>query len=71
LYTINFEIEAEKISIEMLFGSFYDFNHAYAQELSDDLIAYLTYPKNRDLGVVKYQPKSRHRDTLDLSPHPT
>lgn len=66
-----FEIEAEKISIEMLFRSFYHFNHAYNQELSDDFIAYLTNPKNRDLGVVKYQPKSQQRDTLDLSPHPT
>ncbi|MHC5937023.1 hypothetical protein [Nostoc sp.] len=67
----EFEMEVEKISIEMLFRSFYHFNHAYNQELSNDLIAYLTSPKNRDLGVVKYQPKSQQRDTLDLSPHPT
>ncbi|MHC5822687.1 MAG: hypothetical protein ACYT04_44335 [Nostoc sp.] len=67
----EFEMEVEKISIEMLFRSFYHFNHAYNQELSNDLIAYLTSSKNRDLGVVKYQPKSQQRHTLDLSPHPT
>ncbi|WP_334757904.1 hypothetical protein [Nostoc sp.] len=53
------------------FRLFYHFNHAYNRELSDDLIDYLASPKNRDLGVVKYQPKSLQRDTLDLSPHPT
>ncbi len=65
------EIETEKISIEMLFRSFYHFNYAYNQGLSDDFIAYLVSPQNRDLGIVKYQPKSRQQDSLDLSPHPT
>ncbi|MEH2460806.1 hypothetical protein [Nostoc sp.] len=65
------EIEAENISIEMLFRSFYHFNHASNRELDHDLIADLTSPKNRDLGIVKYQPKSRFRDPLDLSPYPT
>lgn len=64
------EIEAEKISIEMLFRSFYHFNHAYNNGLATDLIAYLVQSENRDLGIVKYQPKSRQRDFLDLSPHP-
>ena len=67
----EFEISAETISIEMLFRSFYHFNYAYNRGLSDDLIAYLVSPNNRDLGIVKYQPKSRHPDTLDLSPHAT
>lgn len=64
-------METEKISIEMLFRSFYHFNHAYNRELSQDFIAYLTSPKDRNLGIVKYQPKSQRRDPLDLSPHPT
>jgi len=67
----EFEIEAEKISIEMLLSSFYHFNSAYNRGLSDDLIAYLVSAENRDLGIVKYKPKSQQPDTLDLSPHPT
>ena len=54
----------------MLFRSFYHFNHAYNQGRAADLIGYLTSPLNRDLGIVKYQPKSRTRMVLDLSPYP-
>lgn len=63
-------VETEQISIEMLFRSFYHFNHAYSQGLANDLIAYLISPQNQDLGIVKYQPKSRQRNVLDLSPYP-
>ncbi len=49
---------AEEISLEMLFRSFYRFNHAYNQGLVTNLIAYLVSSRNRDLGIVKYQPKS-------------
>lgn len=54
----------------MLFRSFYHFNHAYNQGLTTDLIAYLTNPLNRDLGIVKYHPKTRTRVVLDFSPYP-
>lgn len=40
------------------------------QGLANDLIAYLTSPLNLDLGIVKYQSKSRIRNVLDFSPYP-
>lgn len=64
-------IETDKIYLEMLFRSFYHFHYAYNHGLATDLIAYLISPKNRDLGIVKYQPKSRQQPTFNLSPHPT
>ena len=63
-------IPTEEISLEMLFRSFYHFNHAYNQELATDFITYLVSPRNWDLGIIKYKPKSRHTKALDLSPYP-
>ena len=39
------------ISVEMVFRGIYHFTQALNQGFASDIIAYLTAPKNRDLGI--------------------
>jgi hypothetical protein len=59
------------ISIEMVFRGIYHFTQALNQGLASDLIAYLTAPENRDLGIVKSPRPKRVKPPLDLSPSPS
>lgn len=61
----------DSISIEMVFRGIYHFTQALNQGSAIDLIAYLTSPKNRDLGIVKSIRPKRAKPLLDLSPFPT
>lgn len=61
----------DSISIEMVFRGIYHFTQALNQGSAMDLIAYLTSPKNRDLGIVKSIRPKRAKPLLDLSPFPT
>jgi hypothetical protein len=59
------------ISLEMVFRGIYHFTQAWNQGLASDLIAYLTAPENRDLGIVKSPRPKRVKPPLDLSPSPS
>ena len=61
----------DSISIEMVFRGLYHFTQAFSQGFATDLIAYLTAPKNRDLGIVKSPRPKRAKPPLDLSPSPS
>ncbi|NJK50055.1 hypothetical protein HC931_19675 [Candidatus Gracilibacteria bacterium] len=54
----------------MVFRSIYHFTQAIEQGISTNLVAYLTAPENRDLGVVKAPRPQRQPPPLDLSPFP-
>jgi hypothetical protein len=58
----------DRISLEMLYRSFYHFSRAYSKGLATDPVTYLADPVNQDLGVVKRPRKPIPR--LDLSPFP-
>ena len=58
------------ISIEMVFRGIYHFTQALNQGYATDIIAYLTAPENRDLGIVKSPRPKRAKTPLDLSPSP-
>lgn len=60
----------DSISVEMVFRGIYHFTQALNQGSATDIIAYLTAPENRDLGVVKFPRPKRAKPTLDLSPSP-
>lgn len=61
----------DSISVEMVFRGIYHFTQALNQGSATDIIAYLTAPKNRDLGIVK-SPRPKHaKPTPDLSPSPS
>lgn len=60
----------DSISIEMVFRGLYHFTQAFNQGFATDLIAYLTAPENRDLGIVKSPRPQRPKPPLDLSPFP-
>ncbi|WP_222427368.1 IS4 family transposase, partial [Hyella patelloides] len=59
------------ISVEMVFRGIYHFTQALNQGFATDIIAYLTDPKNRDLGIVKSTRPKRGKPPLDLSPFPS
>ena len=61
----------DSISVEMVFRGIYHFTQALNQGSATDIIAYLTAPENRDLGVVKSSRPKRAKPTLDLSPSPS
>ena len=60
----------DSISVEMLFRGIYHFTQALNQGNAIGIIAYLTSPENRDLGIVKTPRPKRAKPTLDLSPSP-
>lgn len=60
----------DSISVEMVFRGIYHFTQALNQGNASDLIAYLTAPFNRDLGIVKSPRPKRAKPPLDLSPVP-
>ena len=60
----------DSISIEMVFRGIYHFTQALNQGNATDIIAYLTAPENRDLGIVKSPRPKRAKSPLDLSPSP-
>ena len=61
----------DSISVEMVFRGIYHFTQALNQGCASNLIAYLTAPKNQDLGVVKSSRLKRAKPPLDLSPSPS
>ena len=60
----------DSISVEMVFRGIYHFTQALNQGSATDIIAYLTAPDNRDLGIVKSPRPKRAKPPLNLSPHP-
>lgn len=58
----------ESISVEMVFRGIYHFTLAHARGVATNLVAYLTAPENRDLGVVKAPRPRRQQSPLDFSP---
>ncbi len=61
----------DSISIEMVFRGIYHFTQAFNQGNAIDLIAYLTAPENRDLGIVKSPRPKRAKPPLNLSSFPS
>lgn len=61
----------DSISVEMVFRGIYHFSVALNQGSATDIIAYLTAPENRDLGIVKSLSPKRAKPTLNLSPSPS
>jgi Transposase DDE domain len=61
----------DSISIEMVFRGIYHFTQALNQGFATDIIAYLTSPENRDLGIVKFLRPKRAKPLLELSPFPS
>lgn len=61
----------DSISVEMVFRGIYHFTQALNQAHATELIAYLTAPDNRDLGIVKSLRPKRAKPPLDLSPSPS
>jgi hypothetical protein len=52
----------------MVFRGIYHFTLAHARGVATNLVAYLTAPENRDLGVVKAPRPRRQQSPLDFSP---
>ena len=63
-------LPTNSISVEMVFRGIYHFTQAASQGKVTDIIAYLTAPENRDLGIVKSSRPKRAKPILDLSPSP-
>ncbi|MEN9870967.1 MAG: hypothetical protein RLZZ171_1955, partial [Cyanobacteriota bacterium] len=61
----------DSISVEMVFRGIYHFTQALNQGFATNLVAYLTAPENRDLGIVKSPRPKRAKPPLDLSPFPS
>jgi hypothetical protein len=61
----------DSISVEMVFRGIYHFTQALNQGFATNIIAYLTAPENRDLGIVKSTRPKRTKPFLDLSPFPS
>lgn len=61
----------DSISVEMVFRGIYHFTQALNQGFVTHIIAYLTAPENRDLGIVKSTRPKRTKPLLDLSPFPS
>lgn len=60
----------DSISIEMVFRGIYHFTQALNQGSTTDIIAYLTAPENRDLGIVKSPRPKRTNRLLICQPNP-
>ena len=80
LYAVSIDLSDEvadeltpfdSISIEMVFRGIYHFTQALNQGFAIDIIAYLTAPENRDLGIVKSLRPKRAKPSLNLSPFPS
>ena len=81
LYTVLIDLSDEiadkltlpfdSISVEMVFRGLYHFTQAFNQGFATDIIAYLTAPENRDLGIVKSPRPKRVKPPLNLSPFPS
>ena len=65
-----FELPNERISLEMLWRSFYHFVNARARGDTQDWLSYILREDNQDLGVVKPLRKGRLKPPIDLSPTP-
>lgn len=63
-------LPTNSISVEMVFRGIYHFTRALNQGSATDIVAYLTAPENRDLGIVKSPRPKRAKPPLDLSPTP-
>ena len=63
-------LPTNSISVEMVFRGIYHFTQALNQGNAISIIAYLTAPENRDLGIVKPPRSKRAKPPLDLSPSP-
>ena len=61
----------DSISVEMVFRGIYHFTQALNQGFATDIVAYLTAPENRDLGIVKSPRPKRVRSPLNLSSFPS
>ncbi|WP_156113939.1 hypothetical protein [Myxosarcina sp. GI1] len=55
----------------MVFRGIYHFTQALNQGNVTNIVAYLTAPENRDLGIVKSPRPKRAMPPLDLSPNPS
>ena len=55
----------------MVFRGICHFTQALNQGSATDIIAYLTAPENRDLGIVKSPRPKRTKPILNLSPSPS
>ena len=80
LYAVSIDLSDEvadeltpfdSISIEMVFRGIYHFTQALNQGFAIDIIAYLTAPENRDLGIVKSLRPKRAKPSLNLFPFPS
>lgn len=67
----EFTLPFDSISVEMVFRGIYHFTQALNQGFATDIVAYLTAPENRDLGIVKSPRPKRVKPPLDLSPFPS
>ena len=63
-------LPTDSISVEMVFRGIYHFSVALNQGSVTDILAYLTAPENRDLGIIKSPRPKRAKPSLDLSPSP-
>ena len=63
-------LPTNSISVEMVSRGIYHFSVPLNQGGASNIIAYLTAPENRDLGIVKSPRPKRAKPTLDLSPSP-
>ena len=64
-------LPTNSISLEMVFRGIYHFSVALNQGTASDIIAYLTAPENRDLGIIKSPRPKRAKPPLYLSPSPS
>ena len=64
-------LPTNSISVEMVFRGIYHFTQALNRGGATNLIAYLTAPENRDLGIVKSTRPKRAKPPLNLSPFPS
>ena len=65
-----FELPFERISLEMLWRSFYHFVNARTRGETQDWLSYILREDNQDLGVVKPLRQGRLKPPIDLSPAP-
>ncbi|BAU67404.1 unknown protein [Stanieria sp. NIES-3757] len=61
----------ESISVEMVFRGIAHFTQALNRGIATNLVAYLTAPENRDLGIVKPSRPKRIKPPLNFSPFPS
>ena len=61
----------DSISVEMIFRGIYHFTQALNQGNAINIVAYLTAPENRDLGIVKSLRLKLRKPPFDLSATPS